>query len=93
MPLQRRLPKYGFCSRKAKTRDELRLDVLARLATDVGTTIDLAAVKARKLIDPRVRRVKVIGSGALDVAIVLRGLAVTRGARTAIEAAGGRIED
>jgi large subunit ribosomal protein L15 len=93
MPLQRRLPKYGFHSQKAKTRGEVRLDVLARLAADAGSEIDLAAIKARKLVDQRVRRVKVIASGTLDAAIVLRGLAVTRGARAAIEAAGGRIED
>lgn len=93
MPLQRRLPKYGFHSQKAKTRGEVRLDVLARMAADGGQEIDLAAIKAQKLVDQRVRRVKVIASGTLDVALVLRGLAVTRGARAAIEAAGGRIED
>jgi large subunit ribosomal protein L15 len=93
MPLQRRLPKYGFHSQKAKTRAEVRLDVLARLATSVDSPIDLAAIKAQKLVDQRVRRVKVIASGALDVVIVLRGVAVTRGARAAIEAAGGRVED
>lgn len=93
MPLQRRLPKYGFRSQKAKTRGEVRLDTLARLAGDAGSAIDMAAIKDHRLVDRRVRRVKVIGSGTLDVAIVLRGLAVTRGARTAIEAAGGQIED
>jgi large subunit ribosomal protein L15 len=93
MALQRRLPKYGFRSQKAKTRGEVRLDVLARLARNVGTAIDLEAIKAAKLLDQRVRRAKVIASGTLDVAMVLRGVAVTRGARAAIEAAGGRIED
>nr|MBS0022326.1 50S ribosomal protein L15 [Gammaproteobacteria bacterium] len=93
MPLQRRLPKYGFHSQKAKTRGEVRLDVLARLATSADSPIDLATIKAHKLVDQRVLRVKVIASGALDASLVLRGLAVTRGARAAIEAAGGRVED
>lgn len=95
MPLQRRLPKYGFRSQKAKTRDEVRLDALARATTQAAGegVIDLAALKSQKLIGQRVRRVKVIAAGTVDVALVLRGLAVTRGARAAIEAAGGRIED
>ncbi|MGF1614901.1 MAG: 50S ribosomal protein L15 [Gammaproteobacteria bacterium] len=93
MPLQRRLPKYGFRSRKAKTRGEVRLDALARLVVEAGGVIDLEAIKASKLVDQPVCRVKVIASGSLDRPVALRGLAVTRGARAIIEAAGGRIED
>jgi large subunit ribosomal protein L15 len=94
MPLQRRLPKYGFRSQKANTRGEVRLDALARLAVgEEGSAIDLAVIKAHRLVDRQVRRVKVIASGTLDAAVVLRGLDVTRGARAAIEAAGGHIED
>lgn len=93
MPLQRRLPKYGFRSQKANTRGEVRLDALARLAAGEDSAIDLTVIKAHRLVDRQVRRVKVIASGTLDAAIVLRGLEVTRGARAVIEAAGGRIED
>lgn len=86
MPLQRRLPKVGFRSRKAALSAELRLHELAKVEAEV---IDLAAVKAAKLVPARVKRVKVIASGKLDKAVTIKGLAVTPGARSAIEAAGG----
>ena len=90
MPLQRRLPKFGFKSRKARTRDEVRLSDLAGIEAE---TIDLAAVKAAKLVAQQSLRVKVILSGTIDKAIVVKGLFPTKGARAAIEAAGGRIEE
>ena len=90
MPIQRRLPKFGFASRKGRFSDEVRLDQLARLEVE---SIDLAALKAAHLVARRARRVKVIASGALDKALVVKGLVPSRGARAAIEAAGGRIED
>lgn len=90
MPLQRRLPKYGFRSAKARWQEEIRLDVLGKVA---GQPVDLAVLKTRRLVGRRVRRVKVIAAGKLEVPVVLRGLAVTRGARAAIEAVGGRVED
>lgn len=90
MPLQRRLPKYGFTSRKRGDCAELRLDRLARIEAD---TIDLAVLQAARLVSRRAKRVKVIAAGTLDKPVVLRGLAVSKGARAAIEAAGGRIED
>lgn len=90
MPLQRRLPKYGFSSRKARWSGEVRLDALAKVSAEI---IDLDTLKASKLIDRRLRRVKVIASGTLDKAVVVRGLSVTKGARCVIESAGGRIED
>lgn len=90
MPLQRRLPKYGFKSRKARQHAEVRLDTLSRVT---APEVDLAALKAAKLVDRRAARVKVIASGSMDRAVVIRGLSVTQGARAAIEAAGGRIED
>ena len=92
MPLQRRLPKFGFTSRKARFNDEVRLDQLAKLADSGADEIDLALLKAAKLVGRRAIRVKVIASGELDRAIVLREIAATKGARAAIEAAGGRIE-
>ena len=89
MPLQRRLPKVGFTSRMAKDTAELRLHELAIPAADV---IDIAALKKARLVPARVTKVKVIKSGTLEKAIKIKGLAVTKGAREAIEAAGGTIE-
>lgn len=89
-PLQRRLPKYGFSSRKARFSAEIRLHELAKVEADV---IDLAALKAADLIGCSIQRAKVILSGDLAKAVTIKGLAVTKGARAAIEAAGGKIED
>ena len=90
MPLQRRLPKMGFLSRKSRFVDELRLNELALVKADV---IDLDALKAANLISREVRSVKVFASGSIDKPVTLKGIRVTRGARTAIEAAGGKIEE
>lgn len=90
MPLQRRLPKFGFRSRKARFSAEVRLGALGKVQAE---PIDLAALKAAKLIGLEVRRAKVIAKGSLEGPVVLRGVAVTKGARAAIEAAGGRIEE
>ena len=90
MPLQRRLPKMGFLSRKSRFIDELRLNELALVNADV---IDLDALKAANLIAREVRSVKVFASGSIDKAVTLKGIRVTSGARAAIEAAGGKIED
>ncbi|WP_257253599.1 MULTISPECIES: 50S ribosomal protein L15 [unclassified Endozoicomonas] len=89
-PLQRRLPKYGFTSRKARFTAEIRLHELAKVESDV---IDLAALKAADLINGSILRAKVILSGELNKAVTLKGVAATKGARAAIEAAGGKIED
>ena len=89
-PLQRRLPKYGFTSRKASQTAEIRLHELAKVEADV---IDLAALKSADLINGSILRAKVVLSGELAKAVTLKGLAVTKGARAAIEAAGGKIED
>jgi large subunit ribosomal protein L15 len=90
MPLQRRLPKMGFLSRKSRFVDELRLNELALVDADV---IDLDSLKAANLVARDVRGVKVFASGSIDRALTLKGIRVTRGARAAIEAAGGKIED
>ena len=90
MPLQRRLPKVGFRSHLKPTRAEVRLDALAKLAAD---PIDVLALKAAGLVPLATDRVKVILAGELNKKITLKGVAATAGARKAIEAAGGQVED
>ena len=90
MPLQRRLPKRGFRSMTAKDTAEVRLHDLAKLSAEV---IDLAALKAANVVPIFAKKAKVILSGKLDKAVTLRGLALTQGARTAVLAAGGTIQE
>ncbi len=90
MPLQRRLPKIGFVSRRAKRTEEVRLTELSKVAGDVVT---LEALRSAGVIGQQVTRAKVIASGKVSKAVTLQGVAVTKGARAAIEAAGGRIEE
>jgi large subunit ribosomal protein L15 len=89
MPLQRRLPKVGFTSRKNRTIAEVRLSELGKVE---GDTVDLVSLKQANIIRQDMLRAKVIASGALDRAVTVRGLGVTKGARAAIEAAGGKVE-
>jgi len=89
MPIQRRLPKVGFRSAVARTRAELRLDDLARVEAAV---IDLDALKQAGIVPAATERAKVVLAGELKKAVTLKGVAVTQGARAAIEAAGGKIE-
>ncbi len=89
MPLQRRLPKVGFTSRKARLTAELRLHELEIPTSDV---IDIAVLKKESLVPASVTKVKVICSGEITKAVKLQGIAVTKGAREAIEKAGGTIE-
>ena len=89
MPLQRRLPKIGFHSMRAKFRVEVRLHELARFD---GETVDLDALKKARLVPKRAEKAKVILSGKLEVPVKVVGLPVTPGARKAIEAAGGSVE-
>ena len=90
MPLQRRLPKVGFSSRKAVTTAEVRLDVLQNLGLEV---VDLLALKSAGVISENILRVKVIGSGDITSAVTTKGLAATAGAQKAIEAVGGKVEE
>jgi large subunit ribosomal protein L15 len=90
MPLQRRLPKVGFRSRTALTRDEIRLSELGRIE---GEVVDLAALLKSGLIKHSTKSVKIIVSGTVERALTIRGLGVTKGARAAIEAVGGKVED
>ena len=90
MPLQRRLPKVGFRSRKSLERAEVRLSELARIE---GDSVDLAALMAAGVINRSIKTAKIIASGELARAFTVRGVGVTKGARAAIEAAGGKVED
>ncbi len=90
MPLQRRLPKVGFRSRMARVTAEIRL---SELNTMDATTIDIEALQAANLISRNMKRAKVMASGKIEKAVTLKGIKVTKGAREAIEAAGGKIED
>ena len=89
-PLQRRLPKYGFTSRLARVTAEIRLAELAKVEAEV---IDLEALRSANLINNSIKRARVVLSGEMSKAVTIKGLAVTKGARAAIEAAGGKIED
>ena len=90
MPLQRRLPKRGFVSHLSKDTAEVRLSDLAKLPI---ADIDILALKAAGLVPAVAKTAKVIKTGKLEKAVKLSGLATTKGARAAIEAAGGSIAD
>lgn len=89
MPLQRRMPKVGFRSAIKATRAEVRLDELAKVEAAV---IDLAALKAANVVPMHTEVAKVVLSGEIKKAVTLKGVGATKGAKAAIEAAGGRIE-
>ena len=88
MPLQRRLPKRGFVSRAKNDSAEIRLSDLARMPV---TDIDVLALKAAGLVPAIAKTVKVINTGKLDKAVNLTGVVATKGAKAAIEAAGGSV--
>ena len=90
MPLQRRLPKVGFSSRISRVTTEIRLHELANLDVDV---IDLQSLKSAHLINKNILRAKIILSGKLEKPVTVKGLMVTKGAKNAIEAAGGKVEE
>jgi large subunit ribosomal protein L15 len=89
-PLARRLPKFGFTSRQARFEAEIRLNELANVEGDVA---DLAALKKADIIRENTKVAKVILSGKLSRPVTVKGLKVTKGAREAITAAGGKVED
>jgi large subunit ribosomal protein L15 len=89
MPLQRRLPKVGFRSKLARDVAEVLLYALERLP---GTDVDFAALRAGGLVPADAKRAKLVKKGDLKRAYVIKGVAVTAGAKAAIEAAGGRVE-
>ena len=90
MPMQRRLPKIGFASLKKKDTAEVLLYQLDKL--DAGT-IDFAALRAAKLVPSTAKYAKVVKKGELTKKFVLKGLMATAGAKAAIEAAGGKVEE
>jgi large subunit ribosomal protein L15 len=90
MPLQKRLPKYGFSSRIARTTAQVRLSELNAVEGDV---VDLAALKSADLVNENIARARVFLSGELGKAVTVKGIAVTKGARQAIEQAGGKVEE
>ena len=89
-PLHRRLPKFGFSSRVGRYAAEIRLNELALVESDV---VDLDALKNANLVRRDTKVAKVILSGELSKAVTVQGLKVTKGAREAITAAGGKVED
>ncbi len=90
MPLKQRLPKFGFTSRKSFVSAEVRLSELAKVTGDV---VDLNALKAANLVTKNIEFAKIVLSGEINKAVTVKGLRVTKGAKAAIEAAGGKIEE
>ena len=90
MPLQKRLPKFGFSSRIGIVTAEVRTSELNKVDAEV---IDIAALEKADIINRNIKRVKVMLSGDVTKAVTVKGLRVTKGARAAIEAAGGKIEE
>lgn len=90
MPIQRRLPKVGFSSRIGRLSAEVRLSELNKVE---GDTIDLVALKAANLIPQQIIQAKIFASGEVTRAVTVVGVAVSKGAREAIVAAGGKVEE
>jgi len=89
MPIQRRLPKFGFTSRQARYVAEIRLNELVAAGVEV---VDLDALKKADIIREEIKSARVILSGEINKAVTVKGLKVTKGAKAAIEAAGGKVE-
>ncbi len=89
MPLQRRLPKVGFRSAMSRTVAEVRLSELAKVT---GDAIDIETLKQANVVPATALRARIVSSGEIARAVTVKGVHVTKGARAAIEAAGGRIE-
>ena len=90
MPLQKRLPKFGFTSRIGRVTAEVRLSELNLVEGDL---VDLETLKQADVIGTNMKRAKIFLSGELKKAVTVKGLAVTKGAKVAIEAAGGKVEE
>jgi large subunit ribosomal protein L15 len=89
-PLKIRVPKFGFRSRISLITAEVRLGELNAVDGDV---IDLEALQKANLVSRNIKRVRVMLSGEIGRAVTLQGIGITKGARAAIEAAGGKVED
>jgi large subunit ribosomal protein L15 len=90
MPLQKRLPKFGFTSRLASVTAEIRLSELDLIE---GEVVDIDALRNAGLINNNILRAKVFASGEVTKAVTLKGIGATKGAIAAIEAAGGKVEE
>ncbi|WP_163938152.1 50S ribosomal protein L15 [Paraferrimonas sp. SM1919] len=90
MPLKQRLPKFGFTSRKALVSSEVRLSELAKVSGDI---IDLNTLKDANVLSRNIQFAKIVLSGTIERPVTVKGLKATKGARAAIEAAGGKIEE
>ncbi|MEQ2351829.1 50S ribosomal protein L15 [Pseudoalteromonas piscicida] len=90
MPMQRRLPKFGFTSRKSLVSKEVNLFEIAKVE---GGVVDLNALQAAGIVKKNIQFVKVVKSGEVSRAVTVKGMKVSKGAREAIEAAGGKVED
>jgi large subunit ribosomal protein L15 len=88
-PLKQRVPKFGFRSRIGQVTAEVRLGEIGKVDGDV---VDLDTLKAANVVARNILRARVMLSGSIDRAVTVKGLGVTRGARAAIEAAGGKVE-
>ena len=93
LPLQKRIPTFGFRSRIGMTTAEVRTSELALVAASGSAVVDLAALKAANVVRKNTKRARVFLSGPVSGALTVRGLKVTKGARAAIESAGGSVED
>ena len=89
LPLQMRLPKFGFRSRIGLVSAEVRLGELAKIEGDV---VSVATLQAANIISRRMKRAKIVLSGEVNRAFTVQGVGLTKGARSAIEAAGGKVE-
>jgi large subunit ribosomal protein L15 len=89
MPLQRRLPKFGFRSKVSPTVAEVRLSELVKVE---GNLIDLASLKKAGVVDAQALRARIVASGEIARAVTVKGIHATKGALAAIEAAGGKVE-
>jgi large subunit ribosomal protein L15 len=90
MPIQRRVPKFGFTSRKSLVSCDVMLAELVKLEGDV---VSLDTLRAANVIQKTIKFAKIVLSGEIARAVTVKGLKVTKGARAAIEAAGGKIEE
>lgn len=90
MPMQKRLPKFGFTSRISRVTAQIRTSELLAVSDEV---IDLGALKRADLVGTHIERAKIFLSGDVTKAVTIKGLGVTKGAREAIEKAGGKVEE
>lgn len=90
MPLQKRLPKFGFTSRVGRITAQVRLNELNLVE---GEIVDIETLKQADVIGANIKRAKIFASGEVKKAVTVKGLSVTKGAKAAIEAAGGKIEE